>query len=88
MFPTGGRGSRVGEEKGEGAGVSPRDTMPREKRKMPAVSSRPVGVVVWVSQKSQALCGGLARGGYSSSQSGQVLSAVVGSSVRVQPQWW
>ena len=55
---------------------------------MPAVSSRPVGVVVGVSQKSQALCGGLARGGYSSSQSGQVLSAVVGSSERVQPQWW
>lgn len=70
MFPTGGRGSRVGEAKGEGAGVSPRDTMPWEKRKMPAVSSRPVGVVVWRVPKSQALCGGLARDGYSSSQSG------------------
>ena len=58
MFPTGGRGSRVGEEKGVGAGVSPRDTMPREKRKMPAVSSRPVGVVVWrVPKKPSPLRG-------------------------------
>ena len=57
MFPTGVRGSRVGEERG-GCGRVPGDAMPREKRKMPAVSSRPVGVVVWrVPKKPSPLRG-------------------------------
>ena len=54
---------------------------------MPAVSARPVGSGGNVSPKAKPFLRGLARdGGYSSSHSGQVLSALVGSSVRLQPQ--
>lgn len=77
---------RVGEERGDGTGVSPDMTMQREKKEKPAVSARPVGSSGDVSPKAKPFWRGLVRGGYSSSHSGQVLSACVVSSVRAHPQ--
>lgn len=76
---------RVGEERG-GFGVSSDMTIQREKKEKPAVSARPVGSSGDVSPNAKPFWRGLARGGYSSSHSGQVLSACVVSSVRAHPQ--
>ncbi|MGN1248312.1 MAG: hypothetical protein ACI4UO_06960 [Paludibacteraceae bacterium] len=75
--------------KGAGSGVSPRDHYAKgekESRQSPQDLSAVMGTC---PRKPSPFCGAwLVVVGYSSSQSGQVLSAVVGSSVRLQPQCW